>query len=323
LSLGVDGAVCAGSSITYTDVRFAIDGNGRLTGSGSGNLLLVSNNESLETAVTMSLSGVADTQGPTLTIAGASTDPFGTFSVAASEPLPAPANLALRSADGETIELPVSGGSDRFAFAFLKPPSALRYATQYQLITSGIADFAGNPVVTSAGLVFTTLPRPPLAAEDGFESLDVGTTFGGAKVLSGSGEPTIAGATSLYVPFYNPVNTMIPVPLAVRLQVGAGDTVVRFSYRTVNGNDTSVGYYLVSEGRTINTRSTEAEQTALTPGTIAGSQVMLGPVRTASFPLPPDVADEVMLERTVFPWYGCGPPPPIVGGIIIDDLRVE
>jgi hypothetical protein len=142
-------------------------------------------------------------------------------------------------------------------------------------------------------------------------------------VLSGSGEPTIAGAKSLYVPFYNPVNTAIPLPLALRLQVGAGDTVVRFSYRTVNGNDTNVGYYLGSEGRTINTRSTEAEVAALTPATIAGSQVMLGPIRTASFPLPPDVLDEVVLERAVFPWYGCGPPPPIVGGIIIDDLRVE
>jgi hypothetical protein len=35
------------------------------------------------------------------------------------------------------------------------------------------------------------------------------------------------------------------------------------------------------------------------------------------------VTNEVVLRRAVIAWFGCGPPPPIVPGVIIDDLRVE
>jgi hypothetical protein len=314
------------SSVTYTDIRVAIDGSGRLVGAGAGEAVSVGG---VILPATMSLSGVADRQGATLAIAGASNDPFAAFSVAASEPLPKAARVMLRAPDGETIPLEASGTARGFAATFSKPRVLLRYATQYQVVASDLADLAGNPPIAVGGLVFTTLPRPPLVAEDGFESLADGSTFGGALVLSGSGEPVIAGAKSLYVPVYNSVNTALPVPLVLRLPVGAGDTVVRFSYRAVNGVSGEATYAMGKEGNTIITIGLIDDPVAQTPGTIRGSQVMFGPLRTATVPLPPgtptDTATEIMFQRSVQPWYGCGstPAPSIVGGVIIDDLRVE
>ena len=60
--------------------------------------------------------------------------------------------------------------------------------------------------------------------------------------------------------------------------------------------------------------------------TSGGTTWTLGPVTTASFPLPADAAGEVVLQRTFsVTTSNCGPPrPPLsVAGIIIDDLRVE
>jgi hypothetical protein len=322
VQFNVEGRTCpAGSEITYRDIQFTINGNG-LSGSGSGQMILVSGSGSIGSDVTMSLSGVADKEGPTVKLVSGTNNPLGSLSLAASEPLPAAANLALRAADGETIPLLTVGEAGRFVSAFEKPLVILRYATQYQIIASGLADFAGNPSVTTTALGFTTVPRPPLAAEDGFESV-TDAYYGGARLLSGAGEPTIGGAKSIYVPVYNPVTTTLPLSLALRLPVSPGDTVVRFSYRAVNGNTPGVTYTLGSEGRMSTTPAFLNELVTLTPATIAGSQVTLGPLSTASFPLPPDVTNEVVFGRTVQAWFGCGQPPPTVGGIIIDDLRVE
>jgi hypothetical protein len=61
-----------------------------------------------------------------------------------------------------------------------------------------------------------------------------------------------------------------------------------------------------------------------TAAMVGATQIMLGPITTASFPLPPDAGNEVVLQRTFQNPPSCGPP--LFGGIsgiIIDDLRVE
>jgi hypothetical protein len=318
----MEGATCGDrASINYTDIRFTINGS-TLSGSGAGQVV-ASNGSGVGNAdATIVLSGVADKEGPTVKIVSGTNNPLGGLLLAASEPLPVAANLALRAADGETTPLVPLGEPGFFVSAFDKPPVVLRYATQYQVVGGGLVDFAGNPTVSTTLLAFTTVPRPPLAAEDGFESV-TDASYGGARVLSGAGEPTISGAKSLYIPVYNPVNTAVPVPLALRLPVNPGDTVVRFSYQAVNGSTAGVTYTLGSEGRTITWPTLVDEEVTLTPATIAGSQVTLGARRTAEFALPPDATNEVVFGRSVQPWFGCGQPPPTVGGIIIDDLRVE
>src|SRR5262249_32926384 len=119
-----------------------------------------------------------------------------------------------------------------FVTKFMKPTVMLHYATQYFVTASGLADFAGNALIAGNNLTFTTRARPPLAAEDGFESV-TDPTFGGVQVLSGAGAPTLTGARSLYIPPTTTGVTVLQPQLLVRLALAAGDTVVRFNYRAV------------------------------------------------------------------------------------------
>jgi hypothetical protein len=251
------------------------------------------------------------------------------FSVVSSEPLPPSAPLALYApATVERIFLAPTTATGGFVTSFQKPATMLHYGTQYQIVTDGIFDFAGNPAGAATNLSFATRPAPPLAAEDGFESVTT-TTFGGVPVLSGAG--ALTGAQSLYVaPTNIPLTTTQP-PLVLRVSLTPGDTVVRFAYRTVTagtvtgiGSSFGVTWQLGSEGGTITTPSLPSDSGATTPGTIGGTQVSLGPLTTATFTLPPDAAKEVTLARTALVFSGCGGPPlPPLAGIIIDDLRAE
>jgi len=315
--------------VTYNDLKFTIDAGSGLTDTNQSQVVVLMGDIGSSAAATMSLTGVSDTEPPRLTMAGDAADPFASFTVVSSEPLPPAASFVLRAASGETTELSTGGIAGTFITLFQKPAQVLRYATQYNLVTDAITDFAGNAATGLGSLTFTTRALPPLAAEDGFEGVAT-TTFGGVPVLSGAGAPTITGATSLYIAPVTAFGTTQP-QLAVRLRLTPGDSVIRFNYRTVNpgvgsgpGFSYGVGFAVGSEGGTFTGPTLPPDaSTATTAATIGGTQVSLGAVMTATFAVPTDATTEVVLTRTHARFNSCGFPLPAIAGIIIDDLRVE
>jgi hypothetical protein len=278
-------------------------------------------------AATMALTGVPDTEAPTLSLAasGNPTDPWASLWVVASEPVPGDQmRPVLRSATGDVLTFDSTEATDRFFAILEKPRLMLRYGEQYQITFDGITDFAGNPASWIGDATFTTRPPPPFVLPDGFESV-TDDTLGGAVVLSGAGAPTINGARSLYIP---PVASLpasgFVTQLALRLPVSSTSTLVRFNYRIVNPGDMS-GVYLViaSVGGMIETVSLGPTGGTTTPATIGQDQVAVGPPAPAAIALPPDAHDEVVFARIASQPSSCGGPPPApVPGIIIDDLRV-
>jgi hypothetical protein len=93
----------------------------------------------------------------------------------------------------------------------------------------------------------------------------------------------------------------------------------------VNPGDDFGTYFIIgSEGGTIGTASVSPAPGAATPATIGQTQVMLGPVATATIGLPADAQGEVVLARSAAQPTSCGgPAPQPVPGMIIDDLRAE
>ena len=317
---------CAGSTVAYTDLTIAIDASDRLTGTGHGRVYIVSGDVGQSVDATMTLTGVRDIQAPTLTMAGNAADPFASFSVTPSEPLAPGATAMLRAADGETIAMTIGGAAGVYVTSFQKPPQVLRYGVQYQIVTDGAADFAGNAATGTGSLIFTTRLAPPLSPEDGFESV-TGTSFGGVPVLSGAGAPTITGATSLYIPPSNSPAPTQPV-LAVRLALADRETAVRFAYRTVRVSSTifapGAAWEIGSIGAGYSVSGLPVDNGATMTAMINGASVTLGPLTTATLPLPAGAANEVVLQRILqVPNAGCSLPIPGVDGIIIDDLRVE
>jgi hypothetical protein len=218
------------------------------------------------------------------------------------------------------------------AFSFAPPNARMwRYSDTYTLVLTEVVDFAGNAPASGNTMTFTTVAPPPLAAQDGFESV-TGATFAGAQVLSGAGAQVIGGGQSLYVP---PVASMTPIAggtqqFAFRVALAPGDTVVRFSYRTVKpvafGAATSVPatYLMASEGRQIVSLAPTLTETPTTTQTIAPTgDVLLGPVGTLELGLSTDATGEITLARVVPAAGGLPPRPVVVPGIIIDDLRAE
>lgn len=64
----------------------------------------------------------------------------------------------------------------------------------------------------------------------------------------------------------------------MRLPVAAGDTALRFSYRTVNPGDPSTAFYRIgSEGASIRDVTLAGDPVATTSALISGRAVMLGP----------------------------------------------
>ena len=115
--------------------------------------------------------------------------------------------------------------------------------------------------------------------------------------------------------------------LALRLPLNQTDTVVRFSYRSVNPSTvggTPPGFLLGSEGGQVTYTTLPSDSGQPTTAMIGQSQVMLGPLMTAQLALPSDAAasGEITLLRKV-PTSGSNLPAPPVTGLIIDDLRAE
>jgi hypothetical protein len=331
-SPGFPAAVGSVWSVRYVDLTFVLDPAGLLAGSGSGMLSASAGggcNMNYDGLATMSLTGAPDTVAPVLafTTSADLADPFTSFSIVSSEPLPEQTEIpALRAAGGDTVVLtPSFTNPDTALSVFSKPSIVLRFGEQYRIDLSGTSDFAGNAAVgtDAAGLGFMTVAAPPLVAADGFESVTT-TTLGGAQVLSDAGDPIINGTRSLYIPpAVTPATLATETQLALRLAAGPGKTVLRFAYRIVNPDATFSPYWVVgSVGGSIGGASLPAGNGATTVATIGGTQVTLGPMATAAIDLPADATDEIILER-IAPQSSCKAFPIATTGVIIDDLRVE
>jgi hypothetical protein len=317
------------AAATYDSLTFAVSPNGRLSGSGTGHAVMIDGDLRSLIPTSMLLTGGPDTRVPAFNglSAGEIVDPLRSFSLAATEPLPASARASLVAATGGVAvalvpSSPMAGGPAVFSFA--SPGTLLRYDERYGVQFDGVTDFAGN--VTRAGRVvdFMTRPAPPLIAEDGFESTAT-ATLGGAQVVTGTDAPPISGSRSLYIPPTTGGAGGGQTQLALRLAVTPGDSVLRFSYRFVN--PTGFGntkYAVASAGGKIEWTMPDPDSGVTTTlEMLPGSQYPVGPVTTAEIALPADVTDEVVFARVVdsVPCGGLFPPPQ--AGLIIDDLRVE
>jgi hypothetical protein len=326
-TLSFSGPIGFSNWVQYRHVTIFSAAGGALTGTAQGTAVGFSANSDVgETAtVTAGLSGGPDATPPVLAVSrdGAEDDPFSSLRVTASEPLmPGVRPVLVGGGESVPLDLP-SNASAAFSHDF-SAGMFLRYGQSYEVRVDGITDFAGLPA--TGGAAFTTRAAPPLVAEDGFESVTA-TTLGGAQLLTGAGAPALFGASSLYIP---PIDSGSGISaysrprvtrLALRLAVTAGDTVVRFSYRMVNG--LSLNVYAAREGGTMAGVQIGGDSAPTTTATIPGRRdVALGPVMTAEIPLPADVGSEVVVLESV-PGYPGGTPSPSVGGLIIDDLRVE
>jgi hypothetical protein len=318
-----------GVIVNYRSLSFTIDAGGALSGAGQGLAVYVPQNTDVGSSVafTASLRGAPDTEGPTFasSASGGRIDAFASVAVTASEPLPSSTRLALVDLFGDRLDVLAPDSGAIAAASFAPSPSRMwRYNDQYSLLTDGVIDFAGNPVSSSNAILFMTGPPPPLAAEDGFESA-TDTTLGGGQVLSGSGAPTISGARSLYVPPFSgsPPPMGQTTQFALRLALSPGDSVVRFSYRTVSPSSfDNARFLMASEGGVIASPTLPPDSGPPTAATIPGQgQITIGPLMTAEFPLTPDAAGEITLSR-ILPG-AIGLPAPPAAGLIIDDLRAE
>jgi len=322
------------TTLTYSNIELAVGPGGEAVsgvGRGQATCSPVTTDVGVCSAdFTMSLTGVPDTVPPVLSsdVNGMRIDPFHSVTLTASEPLPADTRLVLVDLfDAPVVVAPTDPTSVVFTF-FPSAGKLWRFDDRYTLMAESLVDFAGNR--TSAVFTFTTGSPPPLVAEDGFES-STETTVAGAQVVSGADARVLSGTRSLYIPSLSAPsgsgwNEMTQLTLRVALH--SGDTVLRFAYRAVNANPASPWqpYYLMaSEGGRIVYQMLFTTNTPSTTVTIpGGGQVMLGPVMTAEFALPPDAAGEIVLTRNVRACCGGGSHADITAeGIIIDDLRVE
>jgi hypothetical protein len=313
------------ASVGYDALTITLSADGRLTGTATGKGYYGYSDVATPFDASVAFDGGPDTVPPTLSIAGDAdpTDPFVGVSLAASEPLPLGTRPTLTSTSGDVFSLAPPGGTMGPSLSgFAMPAVMLRYGEGYRVKPETIVDFAGN--VAAAAVQFQTRAAPPLAAEDGFESVTA-ASLGGAQVITAANGPVITGQKSLYLPPSGVGLSGTRSTLALRLAVQSGDTVVRFSYRTVNpvgfGGGTSFGVGAV--GKPIVWKAvTDATGATQTPATINQANFQLGPVSTAEIALPAGATGEVVLD-SIASGGGCGLPPPPPPGIIIDDLRVE
>jgi len=326
-------------SASYQTMDVTIAPSGTLTGTARGRGTAPPTTDTTgpsSVVLSMSLAGVPDTQPPGFEssfFGGAPVDPFASLTLVPTEPLPPETRLALMDLRGERIEIAPGSTQLTAAFSFFPTQARMwRYSDTYTLLLDGVVDFAGNARAPGGTpLAFTTAAAPILVAEDGFESA-AGATLAGAQVLSGAGAPTITGARSLYIGWLSsafPPGRAEMTQLALRIPLDATDTVLRFSYRTVNPMTTSTGiaepYYLLgSEGGQTASLSLPLDTGPTTTVTLGSTQVPAGPVTTATFTLPAGAAAAGQLTFIRRVHACCGNmPAPGVTGLILDDLRAE
>jgi len=329
-AFGIPAVAVCGATVTYSDAVIVIDPGLHLSGTGRGERTTYDPSGTKSVPATAVLTGVLDTEGPTLslTAGGDLGDPWTPLWVVASEPLPTTQRApVLRSAGGDIMAFePQPSGGGAFISVLARPTRMLRFNDQYYVTFDGVTDLMGNAPTSATSQTFTTRPLPPLVAADGFESVSE-ATLDGARILSGAGAPTITGARSLYLPPAESLGSASTVTqFALRVPIAVGNTVLRFSYRTVNPGDTSNVYYVVgSVGGPIGTASLPSDVAGpTTQATIDQIPVTLGPVQTAAIGLPGSTYIEVVFARLASQPMACGGPAPRpVPGVIIDDLHAE
>ena len=237
-AVGADNAdACSGpEDIRYDSFEVTIS-NGSLTGTATGAATISCGDCAFMVPFSATLTGAPDKTLPTLRASGAApATSFDSFSLVASEPLPATATAKLVADDGAAIDLipQITSGDVPFISAFSKPDVVLRAGQGYVVTLDGLVDFAGQSDKVGPPLRFTAFVAAPTVPEDGFESA-TGSVLGGAMVMTDGALPAIAGHTSLYIGTQGAPALDAPNgrSLAIRLARQAGDTKLRFSYRVV------------------------------------------------------------------------------------------
>jgi hypothetical protein len=329
LSFGFQRTSCGRpTTTTYQSVELKVTGDGRLSGTGAVQLFYVLTDIGMGATGTAVLTGVADGVPPTLlrTAPVGEVDGFTGLSLSASEPLPPDVRVILRgAATGDVPLAPAAAGADARAVFSLDARTFLAFGEQYRVVLDGVTDFAGNAARASDELTIATAPPPPLAAQDGFESLAT-TTFAGARIISGPDAPVISGTRSLFVP---PIACCmmgaLPPPVTFRLSVGAAAQTIRFTYRRVGAGTLAVGvgYAVGRIGAAVTGLAAQSEIETQTMVQIPGfGAASVGPVKAAEIALPRGPAEEVTFRRAANVIYACGAPRAFEG-VIIDDLRAE
>lgn len=324
---------CGPSGVTYNELSFSIAG-GRLTGTGRGMAGYFTGDVGWNAPTTVTLVGVPDTEAPTIFPPAATIDPMGdaflgppgTGLFAASEPLTESA-ASLIGADGDVFALgaQIDDGPPSFMTGFVRSSLMLNWGTTYEVTTEALTDFAGNIGARIGRPKVVTPPAPPVAAEDGFESVQ-SATFGGAAVVSAG---PFASTKSLALVNGMPDEAFpnAGAALALRLPVHAGDTVVRFEGRIVTAYAVLLPLAFSGQvrvgvpGREVNVDEVPLARELVKTVLPNKRTYYLGPVTTIEVPLPLGTNAEVSVEIVSAPHF-CAPLAPPVA-FVIDDLRVE
>ena len=330
-SVGVLGSACDGlTMIDYTSLTLTLAGSsfhGKAMGAGQ---ISCGDCQFMEPFVA-DVTGVPDATPPLLFTSGAPTNPFQAFSVVTSEPLPATATAHLTGGDGSHVELVpiVVDGVVPLVTGFLKPDVVLAYGQGYVVTFDGLVDFAGLRGSADGPLRLASFDAPPLVAEDGFEGA-TGTSVGGAPLVTAAPLAPLDGAKSVYI---GPAGAPAPAgitpgaSLHVRLAISPGDTMLKFSYRTLSR--TQGGFFgvvlLGSVGHKADGVASLDPPTNTPPATQTqwpdGTTTFASDILSGAIPLPPDVGDELLVSFETSQSF-CGLPEP-PAGVLIDDLRLE
>jgi hypothetical protein len=320
---------CANASMLKF-LSFSVDVSGStMSGQAEGAGLVSCGDCQFDVLFQGPVTGTADVTAPVLFPTTIPQSPFDPFRLAASEPLPATATARLVGGDGSSYDL-VPGivpGDLPLVIAFDKPSIVLPAGMGFEVVLDGLVDFAGLHGAANTPLRLTSFPAMPLVAQDGFESVTA-PQVGGATVISDGPLPPITGMRSVYFGAQGapaPGGVQVGGSLGVRLSVPAGATKLAFSYRMVGqyaGSGFAGSVSLGSVGRTPATSDFTTTPTGTPTTWPDGRTVWVTDVASKEISLPADVTDELLVAMEPF-GFGCGGPAPPMGGMLLDDLRVE
>jgi hypothetical protein len=297
----------------YFAMTFSIEGD-RLVGTGEGEIGWAGTRS---TSFTATLEGHLDTEPPTLLVPKGPLDPMGEARFVASEPLrESGASLIGDVGDVFVLGAQPQDGLPDVTTSFIRSPLMLNWGSTYEITTEALTDLAGNVGDKAPRPSIMTLPEPPLAAEDGFESVTT-ATFGGAQVLTAGPLAPLAGAKSLMLPANG--------SFAVRLPIQPGDSHVRGTVRFTSplpatvavGGEMRAGV----PGREVSVvQLPSSVPIDVTIGTGEGT-ISFSAIQTIEVPIPAGATDEVSFEIVMR--RGPCPGPPSSASLLLDDLRVE
>lgn len=315
------------SHMQLTDIALVATKDG-LTGTAQGTVSLIMGDVGDSYGAVMQMTGTPDRTAPSLGTDVSGVDPLADVALIASEPLPATATATLTTGPETITLLPNISTESGVVTGFSRSTLALRYATTYQVGLSSWADLAGNAGAALPKL--TTLPVPPLATPDGFETAS--GSLGGAQIVDASVLPPITGQRSAVVVQAGMVPGLGGADrMTVRLAVAAGATKVRFATRLFSQRefrflgDPYSPFTIAVPGGAIVRPIGPVMAFATTRITLpSGASLWFGDVQDVELPLPAGTGDEIVFDVLVYGYpAGCGLLPALPPNVVIDDLRVE